>query len=196
MLNAHSLHTIPRSHPKELNNISLVDRLNQLKSQSQAMQEVLDRVVAENISLKEQILNLSSYSSRTKATHTTFTEAGSTPVVTQSHRGNSPNNLLTNKEVTGNMSDSAHTAASGISGNFASTLNQHSNHANVKSTNAQYTTCDKDGFQQPTYVLKQQRHEHRKQNIVKGSPASGTLHGVPEPNQDIFVYRVRLQNRV
>ena len=191
VLNAHSLHTIPRSHPEELNNISLFDRLNQLESRSQAMQEVLDRIVAENILLKEQVLNLSSYSSRTKATDTTFTEAGSIPVVTQSHRGKSPNNLLTNKEVTGNMSDSVHTAASSISGNFASTLDQQSNHANVKSTNIQYTTCDKDGFRQPTYVLKKQRRsEHRKRNIVKGSAASGTLHGAPEPNRDIFVYRV------
>ena len=177
VLNAHSLHTIPRAHPEEVNNISLVDRLNQLESRWQAMQEVLDRIVAENILLREQILNLSSYSSRTKATHTSFTEAGSTP--------------LTNKEVTGNMSDSAHTAASSTSGNFASTLDQHSNHDNVMSTIAQYNACDKDGFQQPTYVLKQQRRsEHRKRNIVKGSAASGTLHGAPEPNWDNFVYRV------
>ena len=49
----------------------------------------------------------------------------------------------------------------------------------------------KDGFQQPAYVLKQQRRsKHRKQNIVKGSTASGILHGVPNPSWDIFVYRV------
>ena len=69
------------------------------------MEEVLDRTVAKNNLLKEQMLNLSSYSSRVKTTRTTFTEAGSIPALTQSHRGNSPNSMLTNKYVTGNMSD-------------------------------------------------------------------------------------------
>ena len=108
--------------------------------------------------------------------------------MTQSHRGNSPKRLVTNKEVAGNMFDSAHTVASSTSGKFASTLDQQSNHPNVKSANAQYAKCNKDGFQQPTYVLKQQRRsEHIKRNIEKGSAASGTLHGEHEPNRDIFV---------
>ena len=58
---------IPCSHSEELNNISLVNCLNQLESRSQA-----DRIIAENILLKEQILNLSSYSSKVKAIHTTL----------------------------------------------------------------------------------------------------------------------------
>lgn len=54
-LYAHDLHTIPRSHPEELNDICLVDRLNRLEKRLTSLQEVVDRTVSENIWIKEKL---------------------------------------------------------------------------------------------------------------------------------------------
>lgn len=54
-IDALSLGIIPRSHPEELNNISLVDRLNRMEAKLTKMQELLDRTVAENLVIKEKI---------------------------------------------------------------------------------------------------------------------------------------------
>ena len=49
VINALSLATIPRSHPEELNNISLCDSLNQLEARMTKMQEQVDRNIVENM---------------------------------------------------------------------------------------------------------------------------------------------------
>ena len=61
VIDALSLGIIPRSHPEELNNISLVDRLNRLEAKFTALQVIVDKTVCENISLKEKIENNRSY---------------------------------------------------------------------------------------------------------------------------------------
>ena len=52
--NAMSLGLIPKSHPEELNNISLVDRLQRMEYRLTQIQEGLDIVKAENMVLKEE----------------------------------------------------------------------------------------------------------------------------------------------
>ena len=54
-LNATDLGCIPRSHPEELNDISLVDRLNKMEERLSALTEVVDRTVGINMTLKDQI---------------------------------------------------------------------------------------------------------------------------------------------
>ena len=66
LINAQDLHLIPRSHPEELNNISLVDRLNRMEKRMTNLQEVMDRTVCENMALNEKVNNLTSYSSIVK----------------------------------------------------------------------------------------------------------------------------------
>ena len=66
LINAQDLHLIPRSHPEELNNISLVDRLNRMEKKMTNLQEVMDRTVCENMALNEKVNNLTSYSSIVK----------------------------------------------------------------------------------------------------------------------------------
>jgi hypothetical protein len=48
-----NLFLIPRSQPEELNDISLCDRLNNIESVMSNVQSTLDRVIAENIALRE-----------------------------------------------------------------------------------------------------------------------------------------------
>ena len=61
-----SLATIPKSHPEELNNISLCDRLNQLEQKLSNMQLSVDGVIADNFSLHEKVNHMSSYATVTK----------------------------------------------------------------------------------------------------------------------------------
>ena len=58
-----NLSMIPRSHPEELTNIFLVDRLNRFEAKLGSVQELLDRTVAENINMKDRLDNITSYAS-------------------------------------------------------------------------------------------------------------------------------------
>ena len=64
---AENLGTIPRSHPEELNAITLVDRLNQLEQRMTNMQTNMDCMMAHNMNLNDQVKDLSSYASRVKS---------------------------------------------------------------------------------------------------------------------------------
>ena len=54
LIDSRDLAVIPRSHPEELNNMSLVDRLNRLEARLSGVQEVLDKTVAENLYLRDK----------------------------------------------------------------------------------------------------------------------------------------------
>jgi hypothetical protein len=48
-----SLTCIPRSHPEELNNISLLDRLNRMEGMIRNVQSNVDQITAEHIGMKD-----------------------------------------------------------------------------------------------------------------------------------------------
>ena len=47
-------------HPEELNNITLVDRLNQLETRMSSLQLNLDAVVADNMDFRDKLPDISS----------------------------------------------------------------------------------------------------------------------------------------
>ena len=49
---------IPRFHPEELNNISVIDRLNGIETLVNNQQQLLDKTIAENIVLRERMDNI------------------------------------------------------------------------------------------------------------------------------------------
>ena len=61
LIYSRDLAVIPRSHPEELNNMSLVDRLNRLEARLSGVQEVLDKTVAENVYLRDKFDDFTSY---------------------------------------------------------------------------------------------------------------------------------------
>ena len=71
LIDSRDLGVIPSSHPEELNNISLVDRLNRLEARLSGVQEVLDKTVAENLYLRDKFEDFTSYAKVTSraATH-------------------------------------------------------------------------------------------------------------------------------
>ena len=87
IISALTLNAIPRSHPEELNNIILADRLNRLESKMSCIQITLDSLIAENLSLKDKVYSSTSYASKvssgtanvgvTSASHGTTTHSQS-----------------------------------------------------------------------------------------------------------------------
>ena len=55
VLSADDLHMIPRSHPEELCDISVVDRLNRMEKQIDYLPNTLDFAIAQNINLKDRV---------------------------------------------------------------------------------------------------------------------------------------------
>ena len=59
---------------------------------------------------------------------------------------------------------------------------------------------DNDSFQQPAYVLKQQRRQQNraaKKEVISGSLRNHTsIRVAPEPNRDLFIYRVDTDTKV
>ena len=80
-INARSLQLIPRSHPEELNNISLVDRLNRLEARMTNMQTQLDGVTAHNMFLRDKLLDKSSYVSKVSSNTVVCGATGTAPVI-------------------------------------------------------------------------------------------------------------------
>ena len=67
VISAFSLDAIPRSHPEELNNISLLDRLNQMEQCMSNMQTSIDNLVAQNLMLQDQVKDVTSYAAKVKS---------------------------------------------------------------------------------------------------------------------------------
>ena len=67
-IDAYSLDLIPKSSPEELNNISLVDRLNSIESKFTKFQEILDKTICENIQLRDRVDKLQTEITPTYAT--------------------------------------------------------------------------------------------------------------------------------
>ena len=106
VIDAYSLHTIPRSHPEELCDISLVDRLNRLEKQVTTLQEALDFIVCENISLKEKI------NANPQALYSTVTSRPASIVAQLPTSNNRPgeSNVEVNQTVPGEINTTVNTA--------------------------------------------------------------------------------------
>ena len=72
------LNLIPCSHPEELNNITLLDRINRMEKKLSDLQVNTDRVLAENLQLSERFTKHFSYSAAVQ--HLTFPKAQTNPV--------------------------------------------------------------------------------------------------------------------
>ena len=59
-----TLNAIPQSHPEELDNITLADRLNRLEPRMSCIQITLDSLIAENLTLKHKVYYRTSYTSK------------------------------------------------------------------------------------------------------------------------------------
>ena len=173
VLGALSLGHIPRSHPEELNNISLCDRLNQIECRMKKMQEQLDCHTAENMMLHERLEKTDSYASVLKKDNIHYKDTGpkvkiqKTDILTQ----------ISNKGVI--EIEGEHQSSEVLHENMSATIQP-----------AQQPLDNE--YQIPLYHRKQARRKKMRKNVITGSRAqcSGNVRGAPDPDRHLFIYRV------
>ena len=204
-ISAFSLGVIPRSHPEELNNISLLDRLNRMEKRMSNMQTGLDEVVAQNLDLRDSLRAISSYSNVVKSSclHSPQTVSMSSRKGSVSSGLQSPQ---TGKQISYSKDNVAITnipdvRPKGKSSKIDQMLLKDNQYllppllANSSNINTHTTKdIDKEGFEIPAYHKKQQRRAAN--NVAKRKTVSGNakniknLIGAPEPNRDLFIFRL------
>lgn len=217
VIDAYSLHVIPRSHPEELCDISLADRLNRLEQRINSLQEAMDSVICENISLRE---------GTDKNIHPSYSavvnqrpQLAKPPTVSHSVENTSGNQhdmnavrqhsaaqiSIQNENWSGRGSRAFRgrrglTHSSGLprqlterSRSFASL--DHANSVQGLSASQLSLNVGSEGGTSSSFMLP--RHSRRKQQrqtkrqVVTGRGQPNTrLRGAPEPVRDLFIFRV------
>ena len=149
VIHAHSLATIPRSHPEELNNISLCDRLNQLEARMIKMQEQVDRNTVDNMVIREEINNKSSYAAIVRG-DSTEQQMISTTTKNAAVRINNHNDAAKILKVHGIGTHNV-----GDSGEKQPTLIQAHDNMESRDSVMDYQKESDGQFKMPSYVLKQ-----------------------------------------
>lgn len=205
-LNAMDLGCIPRSHPEELNEISMADRLNRMEERLSALTEVVDRTVGINLTLKDQMDaiqqdNLASCQkpNAQNTNNRSYSGAVKSPPEINVHAqqmsqlgGNiiQPSTSARDSRSIERRQSQRPTGVRSISGiihQHLSTSRQSLDAASVTSN----ANTNNEEFHQPSHVTKKiRRQENRRKRIVQGSRAAGSIRGAPEPRRDAFIYRV------
>ena len=174
---AFQLHLIPRSHPEELNNMSLLDRLNRIEKKMADLQFNTDRVIAENISINERLTNQFSYASAVQSRAPLIASAKDTYTVKTLDPP--PIRRHPNSSIQCRSNDNKFRlplpVKSPPKGSSGKSLNDTPEIDRV-------SMADSSGFQYP--------RRHRRNVAVGKDRSSGAVKGAPEPNRDVFIYRV------
>jgi len=182
-LNAMDLKLIPRSHPEELNNISLVDRLNRMEMKLSNLQETLDRTVADNIDLRQIVENKKSYASVVSPR-----PASNPPPKYTRPRGEDPHNSSGRNQQPVTSVDIRPVTRSATTEHGARDL---SDRPLFDRLVEQDRSTDTDGFQVPRLAAKRIRRRQPPRIISgKKTNVTGTIKGAPEPLRHLFIYRV------
>ena len=195
VIDAMSLGKIPRSHPEELNNISLCDRLNQLESRFKNMHDIMDRCVTENLAMKDEIEVLKSKEKKSYADVASPIGINQAPYShplgqmdkpTSNARRSMPNAKVQYKMTPQTVKEVEHCIS-----DMKIQLRRNGNmdsHVDRKSECESQETIMKE-FSVPTYHQKKERQ--RLKQIIKGkSDARCGVKGAPEPSRHVFIYRV------
>ena len=184
-LNAYSLAAIPRSHPEELNNISLVDRLNRLEKRMCNMQVGMDELTAQNLDLRDNMRQLSSYANAVK-TPTVIPKTRTVSAQPQDARAPIDSIRTKPDQVKKDMVIGHHGASATAKGADESLPTHVDNPSNKADS--------EDGFELPAYVRRRHNREINqslKRNIVSGNAKHiNHVKGAPEPSRDLFIFRV------
>ena len=186
VIDSSSLGLIPRSHPEELNNITLCDRLSRLEAKLQHLQTNLDENICRNLVLEQNVQQIAS---------NTMSYAGA--VREMSNSKNPDNSLLAADKRT---MVSLEKVQSNSSGTF--TLDAVKTKASALITSGQSNKQSSvgmlskdpgsdDGFLYPSEQLRRKRRMESRKKIIRGNASSsGSVRGGPEPDRHLFIFRV------
>lgn len=202
VLSATDLGKIPRSHPEELNDISLADRLNTIEEQMTSLRQIVDGNVSSNHSLKRQILELQMKPS------VSFANVAASNV-TQSQQLRVPISEMSADVQRPTVQSTQHQTSGGAGGvrpkdnqGHQRTPQQHVTHGQsagvtpkasgslLQSDVFSSVSANLDGFQEPSHVIRdRRRQDNRRKRVVQGSKSGGRIRGAPS-HRDVFVYRL------
>ena len=197
-----SLSLIPRSHPEELSDISLCDRLNKLENRIAKMMETLDSNIAQNMDLKQKMeksKKLSTYSAVAQHPDPTFITSKASTVAT--HMMTSGRNITSSVPTSASVAN-FHSAVRSPKQSCAESPNvcdatntlpkckQSSLFDNIVGDTKKHDT--ESDFQVPKYIQKhERRQDQRKRGIISGTASNNhQIKGAPEPDRHLFIYKV------
>ena len=199
-ISAYELHLIPRSHPEEIMNISVVDRLNRMERRIDGLQGSLDSTIAQNMELRDELSEIKlqsvSYANAAKSVprnigHNT---SGHNP---GKHGPGEPRPYITRSD--GESSQQPHQLDNPISGSSRSdNLNQRDNNSfrmrpGLLPSQRTASVISLDRGSASSFEFQPHQRKRQKQlNRLIGRKAGtgGNFKGAPEPQRYIFIYRV------
>ena len=202
---AKELNCIPRSHPEELNNISLVDRLNTLEMRMTKFQETLDHTVCQNLEMKDKLSQMSpSYANvaaQTKSGNQVMMrgQSASFPVITdtvvaglqtRSPVSNHGYNNGARPKVFENRKDTLKVPVPNVQNSVGESQSSQPRRPQPlsRSESCASVASAQSGFQFPQ---RRKNRAQRRANVISGNASSSnTFRGAPEPDRQLFIQRV------
>ncbi len=189
-MSALDLTLIPRSHPEELNQIAVVDRLNRMEKRLEKMVDTLDGVMCENVNLKEQM-------SLITQKQPTYATVASSPIQQSSNgihisRDSRDSRVIPPQrftELPPPRSDYIMPTPQ------LSQMPSHRRRArSPDNVSMRSTATDVSGYHKQPHQRKEEKRRVRKVVIGNKSTADGAssirFKGAPEPERSLFIYRV------
>ena len=200
LVNAMDLGSIPRSHPEELNDISMADRLNRMETRLAALTQVVDHNVANNMDLKEQMSSLQDKQNNSVTYAGVMSQASNARNISTTSGSNISSSLQLPKLVPSRVELRPNTDVRPRAPNLTGTHKLMPAHIRQLSASNQSlatsTISDNemknDGFSEPSHVIRKHRRQEnqRQRYVARGSRTGGSIRGAPAPRRDVFVYRV------
>lgn len=177
------LRAIPRSHPEELNTISMVDRLNQMEEKMRQVQQCMDNTIAQNMALGDRVMTLentrSSYSS---------VLSSSAPIPASAPPAPNTSRHLPASEMRADNRRQDERPPTRLA--VPITIQRHDSISNVSEHS---NISETSGYQYQSHYKKKLQ---RRNNIITGSnqragnQSTTGFRGAPEPDRHLFIYRV------
>ena len=215
LIDSKHLGKIPRSHPEELNNISLVDRLNRLEYKMAQQSEVLNEYISQTGLIKETVDNLASRNAPSYSEVVSHKPPPSgLPIVTSITVSEdlAASEVVPNPPIPGNTwrgGGNFRGRSRGRAGRGAFTANQSDtcrpgglpsrNTNNLMANGNMYSSnhsldqssirSESGSYHLPYHQQKKERQTQRR--IIQGKANSKCgVRGAPEPHRQLFIYRV------
>ena len=184
------LNLIPHSHPEELKNITLLDRLNCMEKKLSDLQVSTDRVLAENLQVSERFTKHFSYSAAVQ--HLTLPKAQTNPVFNKENHSSkgmsapNPPTVTRVMELQFTVPPPVKSPCKPPKQKLDDLLFKSSNNA-IKNQNGFLISSGHTIFKSPGFEFP----KCRKRKIIVGKEKSiSTVKGALEPLRDLFVFRV------
>lgn len=177
-ISAMDLHKIPRSHPEELCNISVIDRLNRMEAKMNKVQITLDETISKNLYLEDKLDNIQ---------QRTYAAAVAPPAAriprTDDNISQQPAAIVSKRTDVSSGYTQLSTRPAAPPNALAPCK------AAVFGSNV---SLDRAGTTSAMTIVDRRKKQQRKTTVIAGnsSPKGNSFKGAPSPDRHLFIYRV------